>query len=225
MVNIFPKTIWIQFQFGYCLLKWAKILLFSFVQVNQFAVALTLPINVVDSVCSVNVVVAVNAPTVKRPVAKAARAAKEKKVVKMATNNHANDANSVLAVKAVQAVQVAKVAASMDHADSVTARVDHVAMKMEKSLMAMAATVLARPVKVLVKVREAKMDARNASSDAISVDHHADHVAADHHAIAREMMATPKVATQAKMAKDRKDNEELDVTIETAHQNKAAPIK
>lgn len=194
-------------------------------QVSQFAVAHTLLINVVDFVCSVNVVVAVNAPMVKRPVAKEARAAKEKKVVKMATNNHANDANSVHAVKAAQAVQAAKVAVSMDHVVSVIARVDHVAMKMEKSLTAMAATVLARPAKVLVKVREAKMDARNASSDAISVDHHADRVAADHHAIAKETMAMPKVATQAKMAKDRKDNEELDVTIETAHQNKAAPIK
>lgn len=197
-------------------------------QVNQFAVAHTLPTNVVDFVCSVNVVAAVNAPTVKRPVAKEARAAKAKMVAKMATNNHANVANSahaVKAVQAVQAVQVAKVADTMDHVVSAIARVDHVAMKMEKSLTAMAATVLAQPAKVLVKVREAKMDARNASSDAISADHHADHVAADHHAIAKETMAMPKAATQAKMAKDRKDNEKQDVTIETAHQNKAKPIK
>lgn len=183
---------------------------------NQFAAVHTLRTNVVDFVCSVNVVVAVNAPMVKRPAAKAVKV-KAVKAKAMAINNHANDVNSVHVVKAAD---------SMDHAGSAIVRVDRVAMKMEKS-STVTAMVLAQPVKVLVKVREAKMDIRNASV-AISADHHADHrvdhVAVDHHALAKATTATPKEAMRAKM-EDQKDNEELDGTIETAHPNKAAPIK
>lgn len=191
-------------------------------QANQYVVVHTLPTNVVDFVCSVNVVVAVNAPTVKTPAAKEAKGAKAKAMAKevkaaMAINIHVNDVNSVHAVKA-------KAADSMDHVVSAIVHVDHVAMKMEISSMAMVMA-LALPAKALEKVREAKMDARNAFSDAISVDHHADHVAADHHAPAKETMVMPKEVLEAKMVKDRRDNEELDVIIETAHQNKAAPIK
>lgn len=151
-------------------------------------VAHTLPINVVDFVCSVNVVVAVNAPTVKIPEAKVAKEATVKVAKMVAINGRVNDANSVHAVK---------VAVLMDHVVSVI--VDHVAMKMAKSSMVMA-MVLVRPAKVLVKVKVAKMDARNVTSDAISADHHVDHVAADHHAPAKEMMVMPKVAMLAKMA-------------------------
>lgn len=170
----------------------------------------TLPINVVDFVCSANAVVVANAPTVRRPAAKVAKA----KVAKGRTaTNHVNDVNSVHAAKV-------KVAASMDSVVSAIVRVARVVTKMAKSSMAMVAMVLVRPAKVLAKVRVAKTVARNASSGAIFAVHHADHVAADHRALARVTTAMPR---EAKMAK--KDHEELDVTIETAHQNRAAPIK
>lgn len=178
---------------------------------KRFVVVLMLPTNVVDRVCSVNVVLAVNAPKVKIPEAKAAKAARAKKV-KVVTNNHVNDANFVHAVKVAGPYVVLAIV-----------RVVHVAMKMVKLSTVMVAMVPAQPAKVPVKVKVAKMDVQNATSDAISVDHHVDHVAADHHAIAKEMMVMAKVAMLAKMAK--KDHEELDVIIETAHQNKAAPIK